>query len=182
MNAKTLILAILNYQDASGYEIRKLATDGPYSYFVDIGYGSIYPMLAKLEAEKLVTSRAEQSQGKPERKVYTITETGRAEFINAMMEPPSKDVFKSEFLLVAMAADHTTPASIKTAIEERIKMIKAKLAVIREQIADCDHPGSCWVARYGEHVFQSSLDYLEANKQKLVKTAGSALPSAAAAE
>ena len=182
MNATTLILAILNYQDASGYEIRKLATDGPYSYFVDIGYGSIYPTLAKLEAEKLVTSRAEQSQGKPERKVYTITEAGRAEFIGAMMEPPAKDVFKSEFLLVAMAADFATPASVEKAIEERVRTIKAKLAMIRQHITDCDHPGTCWVARYGEHVFQSSLDYIAANKQRLIETAGSALPRAAAAE
>ena len=182
MNATTLILAILNFQDASGYEIRKLATDGPYSYFVDIGYGSIYPTLAKLEAQKLVTSRAEQSQGKPERKVYSITETGRAEFIRSMMEPPAKDVFKSEFLLVAMAADFATPASVEKAIEERIETVEAKLAVIRQHLTDCDHPGSCWVAHYGEHVYRSSLEYLIANKQRLIEIAGDALPGAQAAE
>ena len=56
MNAKTLILAILNFQESTGYEIRKMSTEGAYSYFVDISYGSIYPTLAKLEADGFVTS------------------------------------------------------------------------------------------------------------------------------
>ncbi|MEM7464992.1 MAG: PadR family transcriptional regulator, partial [Pseudomonadota bacterium] len=51
MNVRTLILAILNKQDASGYEIKKLSSEGRFSYFVDISFGSIYPTLARLEEE-----------------------------------------------------------------------------------------------------------------------------------
>ncbi|WP_075995986.1 PadR family transcriptional regulator [Salaquimonas pukyongi] len=182
MNVRTLILAILNFQDASGYEIRKLASDGPYSHFIDIGYGSIYPMLAKLEAEQLVTSRAEQSQGKPERKVYTITEAGKAEFLHAIMQPPGKDVFKSEFLLVAMTAEFGTQHSVSDAIEQRIAFLEGQLSVICEHSAECQHPGTRWVAAYGKHVLKSDLEYLIKNKQQLLEIAGSSLPSAAAAE
>ncbi|MEO1142750.1 MAG: helix-turn-helix transcriptional regulator, partial [Pseudomonadota bacterium] len=54
MNTQSLILAILNFEDASGYEIKKESSEGAFSYFVDISYGSIYPTLAKLEADGLV--------------------------------------------------------------------------------------------------------------------------------
>ena len=54
MNTQSLILAILNFQDATGYEIKKQSTEGPFSYFVDVSYGSIYPTLSRLEKEGLV--------------------------------------------------------------------------------------------------------------------------------
>jgi DNA-binding PadR family transcriptional regulator len=181
MNAKTLILAILNFQEATGYEIRKMCTEGPYSYFVDIGYGSIYPTLAKLEAEKLVTSRLEQDIGKPERKVYSITADGRAEFVGALAAPPALDKFKSEFLLVAMTAEYGNPATISKAIDARIEYLEGQLAMIKSHTENCDHHGTCWVGGYGAHVMKSDLEYLRNNKDALLALAGTAhgLPVAA---
>ncbi len=56
----------------------------------------------------------EQDPGKPERKVYSITEAGRAAFCEAMTQPPAMDKFKSEFLLVAMSAEFIPPALCRT--------------------------------------------------------------------
>ena len=100
MNTQTLILAILNAGDASGYEIKKFSSEGSFSHFVDISFGSIYPTLAKLEADGLVTGRSETQSGKPDKIVYSITDAGRAAFIGALSSPPQADKFKSEFLLV----------------------------------------------------------------------------------
>ena len=80
MNVRTLCLSVLYDGDATGYDIRRLCADGEFSYFVEASYGSIYPALAKLEADRLVTSRAEQQDGRPARKVYSITEMGRLAF------------------------------------------------------------------------------------------------------
>ena len=41
MSVRTLCLAILSFGDATGYEIRKLSTEGRYSYFVDASFGSV---------------------------------------------------------------------------------------------------------------------------------------------
>ena len=65
MNVKTLCLAILYDENATGYEIRKLSVEGEYAYFVEASFGSIYPALAKLEEEGLVTSQVELQDGKP---------------------------------------------------------------------------------------------------------------------
>ena len=95
MNTQSLILAILNFEDASGYEIKKESSEGAFSYFVDISYGSIYPTLAKLEADGLVEGRSEAQSGKPDKKVYSITDKGREEFISTLSVAPQKDKFKS---------------------------------------------------------------------------------------
>jgi len=182
LNARTLILAILNQQAASGYEIRKMCVEGPYCYFIDISFGSIYPTLARLEADGLVTSRVEQAKGKPDRKVYSVTAAGRAEFVRAMAQPPARDVFKSEFLLVAMAAEFSTPECIAQAVQERTAFLESQVAMIREQIADCDHPGILWVARYGIHLMKCDLEYLKYHRDDLMALAASALPERVAAE
>ena len=104
MNVRTICLAILYDEDATGYEIRKMSTEGDYSYFVDASYGAIYPALQKLEADALVTSRVEQQDGKPAKKIYSITQTGRREFINSRFEQLGEDEYRSEFLLFARFA------------------------------------------------------------------------------
>ena len=107
MNVRTICLAILYDGDSTGYEIRKLSTEGEYCYFVDASFGAIYPALAKLEDDKLVTSRVEQQDGKPAKKIYSITAPGRHEFINSLFEQLGEDEYRSEFLLFARFAVRT---------------------------------------------------------------------------
>ena len=172
VNAKTLILAILNRQEATGYEIRKMCIEGPYSYFVDISYGSIYPTLAKLEEEALVSSRVEHHSGKPDRKIYQITQLGQREFIHALAHPPQPDKFKSEFLLIAMCAELGTKESVKIAIDERIAHIEEELEMIRTHQSECSHPGTCWVIEYGEHCMSNDLVFLKKKREELLDIAG----------
>ena len=101
MNVRTLCLSILFDCDATGYEIRRRCVEGECSYFVEASFGSIYPALARLEDDGLVTSRTEPQDGKPARKVYSITEAGRDAFTTELSQPLGEDVFRSPFLLFA---------------------------------------------------------------------------------
>ncbi|MBZ0218286.1 MAG: PadR family transcriptional regulator, partial [Fimbriimonadaceae bacterium] len=100
MNVRTLCLGILNFEEATGYEIKKLSVEGRFSHFIDASFGSIYPALTRLCDEGLVNVRVEQQEGKPARKVYSITDAGRAEFIASLNEAPAPDKIKSEFLFL----------------------------------------------------------------------------------
>ncbi len=182
MHARTLILGILNFQEATGYEIRKLSTDGPYSFFAEISYGSIYPTLARLEADNLVTSRVEQDPGKPERKVYSITPAGHRAYCEAIAQPPAMDKIKSEFLLVAMSAEFIPREIVARAIEERIAHIKGQIEMIREHVSDCGHEGTCWIGAYGSHVMESDINYLLEKRSELLAIAGTKISVALAAE
>ncbi|MBL4733346.1 MAG: PadR family transcriptional regulator [Rhizobiaceae bacterium] len=184
MNINTLILAILNAQDATGYEIKKLSTDGQFSYFVEISFGSIYPTLARLEKEGMVTSRAEVQSGKPDRKVYSITDTGRMEFIEALAQPPAPDKFKSEFMLLALNAGTQPAKIIKEAIESRIEHLTNTMERIKGVMENCDNEATEWVGNYGLYCMNCDLDYLNKNKSSLIGLAGGLLknPSTEAAE
>ena len=77
MNVRTLCLGILSFAQMTGYDIRKLAAEGNFSHFCEANYGSIYPALSQLTKDGLVVFTDEAIDGKPPRKIYSITEKGR---------------------------------------------------------------------------------------------------------
>lgn len=166
MNVRTLCLAILHHQDATGYEIRKLSTEGKYAYFVDASFGSIYPALAKLEDEGLVSCRLEQQNGKPARKVYSMNEEGRAELRANLRESPTPDVFRSEFLLIAMCADLLDVGDMEQALSVHISQVEDELQKINDMKSDM--PEGSWLADYGTTCMRTQLDWLHANRARIL--------------
>lgn len=184
MNVRTLCLAILYFGDATGYEIKKLSMEGKYSHFVDASFGSIYPSLARLEKEGLVTCREETQPGKPPRKVYSITPAGRSVFVQSLLEPPARDVFRSEFLLIAMCAELLPPAVVRRAIDTRVAQLRAEIEHLTQISSESDRPGTLWAVDYGLSCLNGSLDYLDAHRAELEALAGQAAaePAPVAAE
>jgi len=172
MNVRTLCLAILSVGESTGYDIRKLSTEGHYSHFVDASYGSIYPALTKLEQDGMVESREEKQSGKPSRKVYTITDAGRGSFMSALSKPVQRDIFKSEFMLIAMFAEIMNPADVTRAIDAQIDWLKNELATIDAAQEEIDFDGANWVADYGRCCLQASLDYITNSRSGLEAIAG----------
>lgn len=176
MNVRTLCLAVLNSGDATGYEIRKLVSEGHFSHFVDASFGSIYPALKAMSDDQLVKVEEIQQDGKPNRKVYTITDLGRAEFLHALSKPAQKDNYKSEFLLLAMCAELMSPANVSAAIDAQIVFLTEELAQIDSEVREIDMAGAEWVANYGRACLSQGLDYIQNNRKALEAVAGSSLP------
>ncbi len=70
-----MVLAILDQEDQYGYLIQKQireATEGK----VTMGAGTMYPLLHRLEGDKLIRSRWDDSSGR-KRKWYSLTAAGK---------------------------------------------------------------------------------------------------------
>jgi len=74
------ILGLLNYQEMTGYEIKRVFRDS-LNYFWDAKTSQIYRELQKLEQKDLVRKTVIPQSGKPDKNVYSITETGRTELL-----------------------------------------------------------------------------------------------------
>lgn len=172
MNVRTLCLSVLYEGDATGYEIRRLCADGECSYFVEASYGSIYPALAKLEDEGLVVSRTEPQDGKPARKVYSITEAGRRTFAEELSEPLGEDVFRSPFLLFARFA-HILPREL---VAQRANEFLQRTVESRKKLEDIASSEGCstgdrWVLDYGRAVFEVAEQHLRSHMHDLINLA-----------
>lgn len=182
MNVKTLCLSILYEDEATGYEIRRLCVEGECSYFIEASFGSIYPALAKLEAEGLVTSRTEQQRGKPAKKVYSITDAGRAVFAHQLGEPLGEDIFRSPFLLFARFA-HILPREL---VEQRVNEYLRKSVDRRKQLDEAleEHSSNAsdtWVLNYGRAIMEVAERHLRTHMHELI-TLARAEPNKDAAE
>ncbi|HHS82903.1 MAG TPA: PadR family transcriptional regulator [Devosia sp.] len=171
MNVRTLCLAILHDGESTGYQIRKLSTEGEYSYFVDASYGSIYPALARLENEGMVTSRVEQQEGRPAKKVYSITPKGREEFHESLFNELDRDIYRSEFLLFARFAPLLPVELVEKRINEQIDKLNRELEQIRELERQSMPPHEKWVLDYGTSCLAHSIEQIRQGRQKLLDVA-----------
>ena len=76
---ETAILGLLYQEPQYGYQIEKTIEAWGMRNWTQIGFSSIYYVLKKLESKELVQSKLEQVEGKPSRKIYTITKAGKKE-------------------------------------------------------------------------------------------------------
>ncbi|MEO5806079.1 PadR family transcriptional regulator [Devosia sp.] len=174
MNVRTLCLSILYEGEATGYEIRRLSVEGESSYFVEASYGSIYPALAKLEDDGLVSSRIEPQDGKPARKVYSITDAGREEFVAALHEPLAEEVFRSPFLLFARFA-HLLPCElVRSRLEDQLnKTIEKKKRLIDLLEERTTSASDAWVISYGRAIMAVAEQHMRTHMHELITLARS---------
>ena len=199
MDVKTLCLAALSRGDATGYEINKIYESGPLAHFQGASFGSIYPALSRLLDDGLVLAEAREQDGRPDKKVYRLTERGREAFRRALTGPPPEpESIKSDLLFMLMFATEMTPAHVTDLIEARVTELRSLADRIEAKASDCGadgdsgepaavgffrEPGPKFVAGYGVTMYRAAADYMERHQDDLVReieTARAAVPNMAA--
>lgn len=83
---KYILLGFLNYQPMSGYDLKSLM-DESTGHFWHAYHSQIYTTLRKLEADGLLESEeVESDEVKLNKRVYSVTESGRKELIDWQRE------------------------------------------------------------------------------------------------
>jgi len=122
--------------EASGYDLKK-HFESSFGHFFAAGYGSIYPALASLAAAGFVSCEEIPQQGKPDRKVYSITEEGRQRLLRELDQPNPSHKVRSEFLATVCFAHLMTPDQIQTVLNNRIAEINRYLKMFDEFECTC---------------------------------------------
>ena len=89
MSLKYTLLGFISYGPQTGYDLKK-HMDNSTQFFWRARLSQIYPTLKKLAEDGLVEAIVVPQQGKPDKKVYLITEAGRAALLDWLAEPMDK--------------------------------------------------------------------------------------------
>lgn len=109
---KYAVLGLLSITPCSGYDLKKFS-DMSISHFWNENYGHIYPVLRSLEAEGMVTKQSRQTQGRPPKQVYHITEKGSSFLKEWLLKPAEYHPPRFELLLKLFLAQDLPVSNVR---------------------------------------------------------------------
>ena len=169
MDVKTVCLGMLTDGPASGYDLKK-QFESSFGHFFAAGYGSIYPALSSLSEKGLVACEEVAQEGKPDRKVYQITNDGREFLLTALRNPSPCHKIRSEFLATMCFAHLMRPQDIQTVLNHRLEDI-ARYQEMFKQFEDeemSEWPeGMKFVLGFGKAVAGAMQGYIAENRHLL---------------
>ena len=125
------ILALLAQQPDSGYDISKRFDEGLSCYW-KATQQQVYRELSKMEKSGWVDFDKIPQEGKPDKKVYHITDAGWAEFTRWYAEPTSPAPIREDLLVKVMIGYKMPREKLLGQLKERRQLHEAQLAEYRE--------------------------------------------------
>ncbi|MEP6480878.1 MAG: PadR family transcriptional regulator [Rhodoglobus sp.] len=143
MAVEIIMLSVLRAGAVHGYELKRRVQRTTLSA---LSNNSLYPILRRFEEAGIVTRSDEPQSGKPDRKVYTITDAGRAMLTDLISTLPAKLAANDEEFLVRVSFFHELqPAQRLAILAARSAMLDATLGRVRTLIAESDQaPTRLW--------------------------------------
>ncbi|MBT8100089.1 MAG: PadR family transcriptional regulator [Gammaproteobacteria bacterium] len=170
MDVKTVCLGMLTDGEASGYDLKK-HFEQSFGHFFAAGYGSIYPALASLAEKGLVNCREIPQDGKPDRKVYSITDAGRAHLLKELEKPDPSHKVRSEFLAMVCFAHLMTDEQVRQLLDNRLAAIDEIEAMLDQFECNCMRStpaGMQFTVGFGRAVYAEMKKYILANGDLLL--------------
>ena len=168
MRVKTLCLGALCLGDATGYDIKKLF-EAAFNHFHGASFGSIYPSLKQLEEKGHVTHRVEAGEKHPDRKLFHVTDEGRASFLSELAQTPALEQLRSEFMVLMFFA-HLLPTEVlQQKLDEMENHYSEELNYL-ESISGCEGhtSGIDFTIGMGKEVLRSKLKFLQKQSKTLL--------------
>jgi DNA-binding PadR family transcriptional regulator len=141
----------------------------------------IYPTLKKMTKDGLVTFHIEPQEGKPDRKVYSVTDRGEATFLAWLREPPEQDAFKierlfSRFFFYGMLDKETILAHLQATLQHR-REVRSKMGAFSfappagpcRPVVDSERVMMTWdvMLDYGRADLETQIQWLENAIQRI---------------
>jgi DNA-binding PadR family transcriptional regulator len=124
MSLRIALLGLLTFSGpASGYDLTK-AFERSINYVWQAGHSQIYPELAKMAADGLITVEAQGTRG---RKIYTITAEGSGELRRWLTERRPSAPVRSEGLLQAFLLPLLEPPDALDVLRKTEEVTASKL-------------------------------------------------------
>jgi DNA-binding PadR family transcriptional regulator len=151
MSLEYAILGFLNYHPYTGYDLKKIF-DTSIRHFWPADQSQIYRTLTRLTERGYAVMEKIPQEDRPDRKLYHITEAGRAALLSWLMGPPPLDEPRSAPLIQVFFAGQLSDQAILAKFEGFAAMMRAILAQY-EQVPRQIEPYQQEIASPREHFF-----------------------------
>ncbi|WP_329125564.1 PadR family transcriptional regulator [Streptomyces sp. NBC_01465] len=127
MSLKYAVLGALLEGEASGYDLAKIF-DVSVSNFWAATPQQLYRELERLAADGLIEARVVPQERRPNKRMFTLSATGRADLAAFTAKEPRPTAARDELMVKVQALDVGDVDAVRGHIEERIGWAQGKLA------------------------------------------------------
>lgn len=120
------ILTVLSEAPHSGYDLSKRFEES-VSCFWKASQQQIYRELSKIETQGWVTYELVPQQGKPDKKLYQITDVGKQELLDWYAQPSTPTPIREDLLVKVLAGPYVPRPLL-------IQQVKARQALHQKQL------------------------------------------------
>ncbi|MGF3057290.1 PadR family transcriptional regulator [Microbacterium sp. YY-01] len=182
MKLEFILLGVLAFRSYSGYDLTKWFDREGQFLRSNVHHSQIYRALGKMVANGLVEYTVHSSEGRPDAKVYRITETGRAllvEVARSPYQPPSRfqdPEFVSRLWFLTIVA----PDEIVDLIDTELAFRTAQVAASRGRSLSIDsadavpddvraraHDIHLRIHEHGKNAVDAWIQWLETTRAEL---------------
>ena len=125
------ILATLGDKALSGYDLWKEFAECTTHYW-KASQQQVYRELSKLETQAAIAVEVVPQDGRPDKKLYSITPEGKEMLIQWIAEPSEPTAIREEVLVKVLAANLVAPEIIITELKRRQQIHSQNLAACKE--------------------------------------------------
>ena len=172
---KYALLGMLNYQPMTGYQLKQFMDNSTkHLWYAD--QSQIYRTLKSLTENKLLNSTIEAQDGRPDKRIYLITELGQADFLRWLAQPVTKiEAVKDTVLLKLFFSGGLDKEVVLTHLrlqralyqQQQLKMIsddiQTNIEQTKETVPELRRDALMWEAtrRFGEQVAELAVSWLD---------------------
>lgn len=130
MSIKYAILGFLSWRPFTGYELKQLFAESATLSWSG-NSNQIYTPLVELHKEGLVSLEIQPQEGRPARKVYTLTVQGLAALKSWVLSTPEPPLQKNSFLLQLAWADQLEAEEVDALLETYAEKLQTQLLLFQ---------------------------------------------------
>jgi DNA-binding PadR family transcriptional regulator len=174
MSIKYAILGLLQYSDMHGYRIKE-HIENNFGYMWTINFGQIYPNLKELEKDGLIRMKdiSPSEEGGPQKKLYTIEESGREELARWIARDPERPmILRDPFLLKFAFFGFGDGERALEIIDEQIILYEKQLSRRKENRQKWEKQGIYvkLLAQLGVNQNEMFLEWLRHAREEIIES------------
>lgn len=155
MDIELMILGFLMSGPKTGYRLK--AISGKLIMFYSITLNKIYPVLRKLEANGYIKKEIVFQTGKPNKHLYSVTDSGKNYFLEKLTGPPAPVEVGNPFLIKSFFFRFLNQKQIQAEFEKEIQAIEETLGDLNNLKDTVDQQAD----RHGRFIYRTTVMLLE---------------------
>ncbi|MBB2947633.1 DNA-binding PadR family transcriptional regulator [Actinoplanes lutulentus] len=135
MALRNALLAALIDRESSGYDLAKKFSVSVANFWTATPQ-QLYRELEKMESEGLLAARVVKQDKRPDKRIFSVTDAGRAALHAFTRQEPKPTTVRDELLVQVEALAYADVPSVRSSIETQIKQSRRRLEAYERSLAE----------------------------------------------